>query len=281
MGAPMARNLLRAGHAVRLWNRSIEKAQALEADGARAAPTAVAAVSGAEVIVTMLADGDAVAEVMAVAAPEAPAGAVWWQASTVGIAANEHLEQLAAAHDLAFVDAPVLGTRKPAEDAALTVLASGPDDALARCETLFAAVGSRTLRLGPAGAGTRLKLVVNHWLLGLVETLAETVALAEGIDVDPEQFLDTIAGGPLDAAYAQTKGRAMIERAFDPSFALRLAAKDAELVLDAAARHDVDLALAPALLERFRRAIDAGHGDQDMAAALYGTLSPAASAPRP
>jgi 3-hydroxyisobutyrate dehydrogenase len=268
MGAPMARNLARAGHELRVWNRTAAKARALEADGATVAAGPREAADGAQVVVTMLADG---AAVDAVAAEALAAGPEWWQASTVGIAATERHARLADERGVAFVDAPVLGTRAPAEQGALTVLASGPDDAVATCTPLFEVVGAQTVRLGDAGEATRLKLVLNHWLLGLVESLAETIAFAEAAGVEPRTFLRTISGGPIGPAYADAKGAMMIERDFPASFPLRLAAKDAGIVLEAAQRHGIELGLMPVIRERLERAIGRGHGDDDMAAAIYGT----------
>jgi 3-hydroxyisobutyrate dehydrogenase len=267
MGAPMVRNLRRAGHDVRVWNRTRAKAEPLAQDGATIAATPAEAVAGVEVVVTMLADGPAVESVMAEAA-SAATGATWWQASTVGIAAHERLAAIAAEHGLGIVDGPVLGTRLPAELGKLVVLASGEDADVERCAPLFEAVAAKTIRLGAAGEGTRLKLVLNHWIAGLVALLGETVAFAEAIDVDPAQFLATIDGGPLDSAYAQMKGKAMLERSYDPSFTLALAAKDVRLVLEAAETAGLSLGLAPAIGERFAAAIDAGHGDEDLAACV-------------
>jgi 3-hydroxyisobutyrate dehydrogenase len=272
MGEPMARNIARAGHAVRAWNRTLDRARPLEADGVRVCETPAEAVDGADVVVTMLTDGNAVRAVMQDAIGAMKAGAVWWQSSTVGLADTEALAKLAGEHDVAFVDAPVLGTRQPAEAGQLVVMASGPAAAVERLQPVFDAVASRVLRLGNAGEGTRLKLVVNHWLAGVIEGLAETIALAEGIDLDPRRFLEAIAGGALDSGYAQTKGKAMIERHFPPSFPLRLARKDVGLVLQAASRQDVDLGLAPVIADRFDRAIAAGHRDDDIAAAIHGTV---------
>lgn len=128
MGAPMARRLLAGGHQVRAWNRSREKAEPLAADGATVAGSPAEAAEGADVLLTMLADGGAVEQVVGDAA--ARPGTLWLQMSTVGIAATERLSGLAG--DLVFVDAPVLGTREPAERGQLTVLASGPDQARER-----------------------------------------------------------------------------------------------------------------------------------------------------
>lgn len=268
MGAPMAHNAAAAGLALTVWNRTGEKAEAIAGDRIAVASSPEVCVHGADIVVTMLSDGDAVTAAMedggALAAMAEDA--VWIQMSTVGIAATEALAALAEERGVAFVDAPVLGTKKPAEDGALQVLASGPDDQQERCAPLFGAVGASTSWLGEAGAASRLKLVLNSWLLSLTEAVAETVAFAQSIGVDPRTFLTTIEGGPLDAAYAQMKGGAMIERSFDPSFALSMALKDAGLVLEAADRHDQAMPLIEVVRRQMSAAQDGGHGDKDMAA---------------
>jgi 3-hydroxyisobutyrate dehydrogenase len=271
MGAPMARHLAQAGHEVAAWNRTRAKAEPLAEHGARVAGDPAAAVEGADVVVTMLTDGGAVEDVMRSAASAAPRDAVWWQASTVGIGATERLVLLAQEHGLAYVDAPVLGTKGPAEAGELVVLAAGDPAALERLAPLFDAVGSKTIRLGPAGEATRLKLVVNHWVLLVTDGLAETVAFAEGLDLDPHRFLEAIGGGPLDIGYAQIKGPGMIEGELPVAFPLRHALKDAELVLEAAQRHELDLGLAPALRDRFARAARDGHADEDMGMVVAAT----------
>jgi 3-hydroxyisobutyrate dehydrogenase len=200
-------------------------------------------------------------------------GATWLQMSTIGIEGTERCATLADRHGLVLVDAPVVGTKKPAEEGKLTVLASGPDQARERCEPIFEAIGQKTVWLGEAGAGTRMKLVVNSWLLSLVEGLAETIAFAEGIDIDPAEFLETISGSPVDNPYAQMKGQMMIERSFEPSFKLELAAKDARLVLEAMERHDLELPMLEAIRSQLEEA-SREHGDKDMAAAFL------ASSPR-
>ncbi|MBI5104578.1 MAG: NAD(P)-dependent oxidoreductase [Solirubrobacterales bacterium] len=258
MGAPMARHLADAGHEVAAWNRTREKAEGL---GARVADSPAEAVDGAEVVVTMLTDGGVVEDVIGQAAPR---DTTWWQASTVGIAATERLALLAQRQGLAYVDGPVLGTKGPAEQGQLVVLAAGPADAVDRCAPLFDAVGSRTMRLGEAGEATRLKLVLNHWVLAVTGALAETIALAEGLDVDPRLFLDGIEGGALDIGYAKLKGPGMIEGELPVAFPLGLALKDLDLVLEAAERHELHPALAPALRTRYARAAEDGLGDADM-----------------
>ncbi len=268
MGAPMARNLCdRAFGEIRVWNRTPEKAQSLSECGCTVAASPAEAVAGAGAVVTMLADGDAVKAVLDEALPAMEDGAILVQASTVGIADTEEIARRAAERGIAFVDAPVVGTKEPAEKGKLVVLASGPDDAIDACGAIFDAIGLKTIRAGEAGAGTKLKLVVNTWILSLVEGLAETLALAGKLELDPKQFLETISGGPLDARYAQTKGAMMLERSFEPaSFALALAHKDARLALDAASGAGLALPLVEAVAAQMGAAIEAGHGDEDMAA---------------
>jgi len=263
MGAPMARNLLRAGFPVHVWNRSREKAEALAGDGAVVAGSPAEATGDADVVLTMLADTDAVVASVdrALDGPR-----VWVQASTVGLAGTERCAAIAAANGVDFVDAPVLGTRQPAEDGKLTVLASGPDDRREELGPLFDAVGARTMWLGEAGAGTRLKLVANAWIATLVEGLAETFVLAEGIGVRPQSFLEAISGGLMDSGYAHLKGKAMIERAFDPAFPLRLAAKDLRLIEEARREQDLELPLLTAVAERFAEGVERGNGELDFSA---------------
>jgi 3-hydroxyisobutyrate dehydrogenase len=275
MGLPMARHIADAGLQVRAWNRTQEKAEPLADDGIEIADTAAAAASGADIVLTILSDADAVTSAMegddgGLSGVEP--GAIWLQMSTIGIEGTERCAALADERELRLVDAPVVGTKKPAEEGKLTVLASGPDDALERCEPIFEAVGQKTVRLGEAGTGTRMKLVINSWLLSLVEGLAETIAFAEGIDIDPAQFLETISGGPVDNPYAQMKGKMMIERSFEPSFKLELAAKDARLVVEAMERHDLDLPMLDAIRDQLEAAAEE-HGEKDMAAAYLASAT--------
>jgi 3-hydroxyisobutyrate dehydrogenase len=264
MGAPMARHLAEAGHDVTVWNRTADRARPLAEAGARVAEDPAAAMSGAEVVVTMLTDGAAVEDVMREAAPAAADGTIWWQASTVGISATESLAALAEEDGLILVDAPVLGTKGPAESGDLVVLASGPDAAIETLAPLFDAVGSKTMRLGAAGGGTRFKLVMNHWVLAVTDGIAETISFAEGVDLDPNLFLEAIEGGALDIPYAHLKGPGMIAGDLPVAFPLKHALKDAELILEAAERHELDLDLAQTVRNRYARAAAEGHAEKDM-----------------
>jgi 3-hydroxyisobutyrate dehydrogenase len=270
MGAPMARNLAAAGITVRAWNRTIDKARPLADDGAVVCRSPHEAADGADFVLTMLADADAVESV--VEADDGPfdgeESPVWLQMSTVGIDGTERLASFAADRKLRFVDAPVLGTREPAEKGALTVLASGADNLRDHVQPVFDAIGSRTLWLGPAGQGSRLKLVVNSWVLALTSATAEAIALAQGLGLDPQRFLDTIEGGPLDVPYAHVKGAAMLRGEFPVAFPVDGAAKDARLIADAAAKAGIRARVADAVAAHMQAAAEAGYGRDDMAAVV-------------
>ncbi|MGP3925496.1 NAD(P)-dependent oxidoreductase [Streptomyces sp. 8N616] len=276
MGAAMARNLCRAGLDVRVWNRTRDKAEPLAADGARIADDPAAAVEGAHVVLTMLYDGPAALRTMRSAATALAPGTVWAQSTTAGLDALEPLAAFAGEHDLLFVDAPVLGTRQPAEDGQLTVLAAGPEEARTALAPVFEAIGSRTVWIaddGASGAATRLKLVCNSWVLALNNSTAEALALAEGLGVEPQGFLDAIAGGALDCGYLRAKAAAIMTGDYTPNFAVSTAGKDARLIVEAGEEAGVRLDVAAAGLERLRRAERQGHGDEDMAASYFASFA--------
>lgn len=270
MGLPMAVNLLRAGLGVRAWNRTKDKALPVGAHGGQVCDTPAEAVAGADFVLTMLANGPAVDDVREAVLGS---GAVWIQSSTIGVQWTDRFAEAAAKAHVPFVDAPVLGTKQPAEQGKLVVLASGPEELGARCAPIFDAIGERTIWVGPVGTGSRLKLVANAWVLALTNATAESVALAEKLGVDPRLFLDAIRGGALDVPYAHLKGGAMISREFPLSFSTNNAAKDARLVLEAAENDHVDLAGAQAALSHLEAAMKAGYGDEDMAAVYFGVSS--------
>ena len=259
MGGPMARNLAAAGHDVTVWNRTREKANGL---GVVVADTPAEAVAGAEVVITMLTDGPTVAATV----PELDQETLWIQMSTVGVADTASF----AARHARFMDAPVLGSKPQAESGELLVLASGAD----RPEEVFDAIASRVMWLADEpGAGTRLKLTVNLWIMNLVENLAETFALADANGIDPGLFLDAIQGRPMDSGYAHLKGEKILSGDFTPAFTLSVGIKDVRLALAMAQEAGLELGLAPVTLERFERAIALGHGDEDVAAAWFASRS--------
>ena len=273
MGAAMARNIARAGHPVTAWNRSADKAAPLASDGISVATSPEDAVAAADVVVTMLFDGDSVREVMWDLLPHLRAGAVWLQMTTTGPEKTAELAHLAASSGVPFYDAPVMGTRGPAEAGELTVLAAGPTAQRDAAERVFDAVGSRTAWLGEdaaAATASRLKLVVNSWVVSVSNAAGEIVALSEALDVDPRTFLDLIAGGGLDTPYLRAKMGLVLDGRFSPAqFGAANAGKDARLMVEAAERAGVRLDALAAASDRLARVSGSGHGGEDMAAAYF------------
>ena len=264
MGAGMARNIAAAGLPLRVWNRTREKAEPLAEVGATVAGTAAEAANGADIVITMLFDAESVEQAIIDAAPAS--GTIWAQMSTVGVEGNDRLAELALQKTLEFVDAPVLGTKQPAEQGKLVVLASGPEEAREPLRPVFDAVGQRTMWLGDAGQATRLKLVANGWVLTVLDGIAQSLRLAESLGLEPELFLEAVQGGAMDAPYVGMKGRAMLAGDFDPAFALDGALKDAGLIEEAARAAGADASFVATAREHLERASAAGHGDKDMAA---------------
>jgi 3-hydroxyisobutyrate dehydrogenase len=264
MGAPIAENLAAHGFEVCAWNRTAARAEALAARGMQVRTDPAAAADGADIVLTMLTDGPATAEVINAARPAA--GTLWIQMGTVGVRATDALIEIARSRTLGLVDSPVLGSDGPAREGKLLVLASGADELRERVQPVFDVLASRTLWLGPAGRGSAVKLALNNWLSVLMEGLSETLALASCLGVDPATILDAMDGAPVAAPWALTKGRALLADALDPGFPLKHATKDLRLVVDAARERGVDLPVAEAVLPAWQSLVEAGEGDRDLAA---------------
>ncbi len=276
MGAGMGRSMLRAGLEVSAWNRTAERAAPLADDGAVVAPTAAEAVEGADVVVSMLFDTDAVLDVLRATGGALDPGAVWLQTSTLGVDGTHRVARLAEELGIALLDAPVLGTRTPAEEGTLVVLASGDEALRARVDPVLDAVAARTLWVGPAlGDASGLKLAVNAWILSLTAAVGQSLALAEALGVDPELVLDAISGGAVDTPYAHAKGGQILAGEHPVSFTLDGALKDAGLIRRAAEEAGVDPGVLRALEAVFQRAHDAGHGAEDMSA-VHAAFTPQA-----
>lgn len=268
MGAAMARSLAREGHDVAVWNRTPERAEAVVGDRIAAYPTVAEAVSRAEVVITVLFDADSVLAVTDDLAGALGTDSVWLQASTVG---PEGMARISAAvPELAdrLVDAPVLGTRKPAEDGTLVVLASGPAAALERASAVLEAIGSRTVRVGErVGPASALKLVCNSWVATLCAGLGQANALADTLGLEPRLFLEAIGGGPVDTPYAHAKGALMASGAYSPTaFSVDGVVKDVALMLSSVEGTGFRADLLRTLHDLYADTAAAGHADEDMAA---------------
>jgi 3-hydroxyisobutyrate dehydrogenase len=277
MGAPMARNLVRAGFHVRVWNRTVSRTAEFAELGAVPAAVPADATRGADIVITMLSDGVAVGDAMFRPLGGLDAsrpGQVWVQMSTVGVQWTQQLADDARAFGVTYVDAPVSGSEGPAVTGDLVILASGPEEVRDMLTPVFDVLGKQAVWLGHAGAGTRAKLVLNNLLVNLVEATAESLRFAEDLDLNPYSVIELLAQTPLGSPYMVQKAGTMLAGDFRPAFALKHAIKDAGLAVDAARRADVNLALTEALLPAWQEVASAGHGDEDLSVVFGGRPAP-------
>jgi 3-hydroxyisobutyrate dehydrogenase len=266
MGHGMARSALRAGIPTIVWNRERGATRDLAEFGAEVAGTAADAARRAAIVVTMVTDADAVISIardLGVLGALAP-GAIWAQMSTIGVRGIERVATLVDKErpDITLVDAPVSGSKDPAEEGQLTIFASGPDEARAPLTPLFDALGQRTIWVGPVGTGTRLKIVNNTWLAFAAEAVAASVALARRLGLETQTVVDALGGGPLVSPWQAGKLQRILTDDFSAQFALSLALKDVHLALEAA---DEDrFAALRCLAEEWQLIVDQGFGDQDL-----------------
>jgi 3-hydroxyisobutyrate dehydrogenase len=265
MGSAMAHRLLDQDIEVVAWDRNPEQIAAVEERGARGADEPAEVVHGADVVITMLATAPIVLGVVEPLLEDWPEATIWLQTSSVGAAEADQLVEVAEAHDVTLVDAPVSGSTHPAEEGELTILASGPDSARAPVEPVFEALGSRVLWVGEAGMGSRLKMAANHWMIAMTAALAESMHLCEAMGLDQQQFVDLLDGGPLGSAYGLMKLDEMRAHNYPVGFPVRLALKDLELVREVEQSFKAPMPLLDATYERFLAANE-DHADEDLAA---------------
>jgi 3-hydroxyisobutyrate dehydrogenase len=276
MGSAMARNLVAAGLTTRVWDRSPAATGPLGDAGAVVAPSARAAVQDAGVVITMLPTADVVESVIfddGVADAFAD-GCVWAQMGTIGVEATRRIgDRLAAQRPgITFVDAPVSGSKGPAEQGQLLILASGPAAAADQLRPVFDILGRKTVWLGEAGQGSVVKLVVNAYMSILIEGVAETMELADRLGIGHQELAEAIEGGPLDAPIADAKLHKMDRGDYAAEFPLEWALKDVDLAISVAG--DQTPPLLAALSGQWHAAVAAGHGRQDISAARLALASP-------
>jgi 3-hydroxyisobutyrate dehydrogenase len=276
MGSAMTRNLVAAGFDTLVWDRSPQATGPLADAGARVAASAPDAVRDAGIVITMLPTAE-VAELVIFDGGTADAfadGSVWAQMGTIGVEATLRIgERLALKRpDVMFVDAPVSGSKGPAEQGQLLILASGPAAAADALRPIFDVLGRKTVWLGHVGQGSQVKLVVNAYMSILIEGVAETMDLADRLGIGHQQLAEVIEGGPLDAPIADAKLHKMDRQDYAAEFPLEWALKDVDLAISAA---DGDTPpLLGALSRQWHAAVSAGYGRQDISAARLALSHP-------
>jgi len=265
MGAPMARNLLKAGHGVHAWNRTISKARALEGDGAVVFETPQEAVGAADYVITMVSDGAAVDDLMfvqGVAGSMKPGATLVDMSSIKASEARVNAERLTAM-GLHQLDAPVSGGTRGAEAGSLAIMAGGEDEVFEQARPMLSAMG-RPVRVGPSGAGQLAKLANQSIVAVTIGVVAEAMLLAEKGGADPAAIRDALKGGFADSTVLQQHGERMTTGNFEPGGVSRLQLKDINNALEEAASHDLTLPLAEQMQERFRDFVEnLGGADKD------------------
>ncbi len=266
MGGAMAQTAHRSDVPLVVWNRDPAATNAFSEMGVDVAPSVTEAAAAADVVITMVTNADAVtsiADEQGLVEALRP-GAAWAQMSTIGVEATEQLSALVAARrpDALFVDAPVSGSKVPAENGTLVIFASGPDEARPLVQPVFDAIGQRTIWLGPSGNGSRMKLVNNVLLAFTAEGVANSVALAHRLGLPTATVVEAFDGGPLVSPWESAKLRRIAEGNYSAEFALALALKDVHLALSEGGpdRFKVLAALAT----EWDEIVDRGLGPEDV-----------------
>jgi 3-hydroxyisobutyrate dehydrogenase len=265
LGAAIAARLGEGGFDVCLWNRTAARAESVAAETERvvAAGTIATAVADADVVLTVLRDGAAVAAVAEEMLPAMRPDAVWVQVSTVGPAEARKLRDAAATHGISFLDAPVSGSTPQAQQGALVWLVAGPEAAVNIARPVLAALGKEIKVVGAAVEGSALKLAINTWLAASAVGIADVLKVCDALDLPHETLVSTLQATPLAMPYAFAKIDLMDKRQYPLGFAVDLALKDVDLTLENA---KVKLPFVEAVRERLKATVDAGHGREDVAA---------------
>jgi len=277
MGSRIARRLAEAGNELVVWNRDPTRSEPFVAAGAVAAPTPAEVARRVEAVITMVADPPALAAVTEGAdgvVAGVGEGTTVIQTSTVGPDSVERLASLLP--DDALLDAPVLGSLSEVESGTLNVFVGGPTDLVARWNPLLSTLGT-VLNVGAVGAGTAAKLVANTTLVGVIGVLGEALVLADGLGLSREAAFDVLSKTAL-AGQAERRREAVETGDYQPRFALYLARKDADLILDAAAKSGTELRLTKGARDWLADAEAAGLGDADYSAVLARILEGARAA---
>jgi 3-hydroxyisobutyrate dehydrogenase len=266
MGQGMASSALRAGIPTAVWNRDPEVSRPFAERGAEVVSTAAAAVKTADVCITMVTDAEAV---MAIAVDSGmlealPSGAVWAQMSTIGVDGTEAIASIVNERrpDITFIDAPVSGSKVPAEQGKLTIFASGAEAARSKLEPIFDAIGQRTVWVGPVGNGSRMKLVNNTLLAFSAEGVANALALAHRLGLSTQGVLEAFEDGPLISPWEAGKFRHIENEDYSPEFPLRLALKDVHLALEHGG--SARFAVLASLSQEWEQIVAQGAGDEDI-----------------
>ena len=277
MGHAFAANLLKKGFTVYGWNRTPGRGDDLLSAGLIVRENAAQAASDAQVIIAMLTDGDAALAAIRAVAPSCPQGATFCQMGTIGIQETADAIALLEAlrPDMLYLDAPVSGTKAPAENAQILVMASGDASRASDAQQVFDAISRGTQWYGDAGNSQKMKLVINAWLISMMQGVAESMQLAKQFGFTPGQLWETLEGGPLAAPYVKGKLEMIRKEDYTPQMQLQHALKDARLALENAPQGTMPMMAD--IVDMWTQASQGGLAEQDLAA-VYAWLDNARKA---
>ena len=268
MGKPMAANVARAGFDLTVWNRTRERADAFAAehDGVRVAESPAQAASEADAVVTMVPDAPEVEEVLFAAAGGMAQGAVAIDMSTIPPTASRAIGERLRERGIAFLDAPVTGSRPKAEDATLTIMAGGDAADFERARPLLESMGRLVLHVGPSGHGEMIKLINNTLSAINAAALAEALTTGQAAGVDTDKLRQVVAAGSGGSAMLELKAQTMLDRDFDPLFKLEHMLKDVRHCIAEAEALGVEPRVAKLVESIYGEAAANGLGERDFAA---------------
>jgi 3-hydroxyisobutyrate dehydrogenase-like beta-hydroxyacid dehydrogenase len=269
MGAPMAANLLKAGYPVMVYNRSPEKADPLVKQGAGLASSPKVLAQAAEVVIAMVTGPEALSDLLW--GPEGAGGAfnhgkVFINMSSVAPRYTRQLAQELEPSGVSFIDAPVSGTKKPAEEGTLVILAGGPEDKVKELEPLLLAMGKKVVYCGPVGQGSMMKMFINLLLGVMMEGFAEALNFGRLGGLELDAMLDTVYSGAMNSPMFQVKAANLREKNYPPAFPLKHLAKDAKFVVDTAFELRAPVPVGQVLLHLYATGVAQGWGDEDISA---------------
>jgi 3-hydroxyisobutyrate dehydrogenase-like beta-hydroxyacid dehydrogenase len=269
MGTPMAANLLKAGFPVMVYNRSPEKADRLVKQGAGLASTPKALAKGTDVVIAMVTGPEALSDLLW--GPDGAGGAfnhskVFINMSSVSPQYTRQLAQELEPSGVTFIDAPVSGTKKPAEDGALVILAGGLEDKVKELEPLLLAMGKKVVYCGPVGQGSMMKMFINLLLGVMMEGFAEALNFGRLGGLELDAMLDTVYSGAMNSPMFQVKAANLREKNYPPAFPLKHLAKDAKFVVDTAFELRAPVPVGQVLLHLYATGVAQGWGDEDISA---------------
>jgi len=269
MGQSMAANIHDHGYELMVYNRTKEKSNALAEAGVSVADSPAELAGWADIIILMLTGPEAIDTVLSGEngiLSASTSGKIIINMGTVSPSYTRDLKQRLESSDLVFIDAPVSGSKKPAIDGTLIILAGGPEESVKNLEPLFLSMGQKVVYCGSAGQGSAMKMTINHLLAVMMTGLCESLNLAQGLNLGTDMVLDAILAGPLGCGLYKLKNDMLRQHEFPVQFPLKHMTKDLRFVLQTADEVGAAVPAAHAVFQLYRQGVGHGHGDLDFAA---------------